>query len=246
MHQETVTYPCEGTSCKGYLVYDTSSTAKRPAILIVPAFRGLDDFVRKKTHELAEAGYAAFAADLYGNGLEVKTNEEAQALMMPLFINRQLLRHRITSAFDALAKMPFVDTNKIGAIGFCFGGLTVIELLRSGAGVRGVVSFHGALGDTLWGIKADVVPPAKDIKGSLLILHGNQDPIVSLDDILSIQSEFTKAGVDWQMNIYGHTVHAFTNPQVSDFKGGYAFNELANRRSWQAMHCFFDEIFHKT
>lgn len=243
MHQETINYSSGETSCKGFLAYEDSGLPKKPAVIISPAFRGLDDFARNKAKELAKLGYVAFAADIYGNGLEVKSNEEAEALMMPLFINRQLLRERIISAFNTVSALSLVDKDKIGAIGFCFGGLTVIELLRSGAPVRGVVSFHGVLGNSLKNNKANTVPPAAGIKGSLLILHGNLDPLVSQEDILAIQSEFTNLKVDWQMHIYGHTVHAFTNPVVADFKGGMAFNELANLRSWRSMQNFFEEIF---
>jgi dienelactone hydrolase len=247
MHQETLTYTCGDILCKGHLAFDERAAAKRPAVIIAHAWHGQDDFARQKALELAKLGYIAFAADLYGNGIEVKTNEEAQALMLPLFINRQLLRDRIVSAFNAAAKLDFVDKKRMGAIGFCFGGLTVIELLRAGANVRGVVSFHGVLGDSREDIKAHTVPPVEPIKGSLLILHGHQDPLVSKEDIASIQSEFTQLGVDWQMHIYGHSVHAFTNPEVSDFKGGLAYNKLASQRSWQAMRQFFNEIFlHET
>lgn len=243
MHQESLTYTCGDMLCKGHLVFDESLKTKRPAIVIAHAWRGQDNFARQKAEELAKLGYVAFAADLYGDGIEVKTNEEAQALMLPLFINRQLLRDRILSAFETVAQLAYVDKDRIGAIGFCFGGLTVIELLRSGANVRGVVSFHGVLGNSIGNIKANIIPPKKPIKGSLLILHGHQDPLVSKEDIASIQSEFTQLDVDWQMHIYGHTVHAFTNPELADFKQGLAYNELANQRSWQAMRLFFDEIF---
>lgn len=243
MHHEKVAYHCGETACQGVLFYEEPLTSPRPAVIVAHAWRGQDNFARQKAQELAKLGYIAFAADIYGGGIEVNTDEKAQALMMPLFINRRLLRERIVAAFETVANLAYVDKGKIGAIGFCFGGLTVIELLRSGAPVRGVVSFHGVLGNTLRSNTAATQPPAKDIRGSLLILHGHQDPLVSQADILSIQSEFTQLGVDWQMHIYGHTVHAFTNPDVSDFKSGMAYNKLAAQRSWEAMRNFFHAIF---
>jgi dienelactone hydrolase len=243
MQQTAITYKCGETPCRGVLVHDENITTPRPAVIVAHAWRGQDDFARHKAVDLAKLGYIAFAADIYGQGIEVKTDEEAQALMLPLFMNRQLLRERIVSAYDTVSNLPYVDKGKIGAIGFCFGGLTVIELLRSGRPARGVVSFHGVLGNTLKSAIANTQPPAKSISGSLLILHGNLDPLVSQNDILAIQSEFTQLGVDWQMHIYGHTVHAFTNPEVSDFKNGMAYDKLADRRSWKAMCNFFQEIF---
>ena len=243
MHHETIDYLCGETELKGYLAYDESSEAKRPAVIVAHAWKGQDDFARQKAEALAQLGYVGFAADVYGNGIEVETNEEAWALMLPLFLDRELLRERINAAFTTLQNHPKVDPASIGAIGFCFGGLTVIELLRSGADVSGVVSFHGVLGDTLNDQKANLAPNADQITGSLLILHGNDDPLVSHKDILSIQREFTNANVDWQMNIYGHSKHAFTNPEARDEKMGLVFNPVANMRSWLAMYNFFEEIF---
>lgn len=243
MYQATLSYPCGETLCQGYLTHAANIKSPCPAIIIAHAWRGQDAFARQKASELAKMGYVALAADIYGEGIEVTTDDEAQALMLPLFLNRKLLRERIGAAFEAVAHLPHVDKAKIGAIGFCFGGLTVIELLRSGAPVRGVASFHGLLGNTLGNVKASTQPPAQNIRGSLLILHGHQDPMVNNQDILTTQKEFTDLGVDWQMHIYGNAVHAFTNPEVSDFKGGLAYNKLADQRSWEAMRNFFHHIF---
>lgn len=240
---ENIDYKCNGTTLKGCLVYKGEATAKRPAVIVAHAWRGQDEFARQKARDLAELGYVGFAADLYGDGVCVTSDEEALKLMLPFFLDRSLLRERITAAFDAIKNHPLVDPAAIGAIGFCFGGLTVIELLRSGVDVCGVVSFHGLLGDTLRENVATLAPLAKKIEGSLLILHGHDDPLVSPEDIRNIQEEFTRAHVDWQMNIYGHAVHAFTNPEAADIKNGFAFEGNANRRSWLAMSNFFEEIF---
>lgn len=242
MEKEILKYSCGETVCKGWLVHNEIVKEPRPAILIAPAWRGLDNFAKNKAEELARLGYVAFAADIYGGGKHVDSDEEAAKLMQPLFCNRALLRERICGAYETLIKQRLVDKKRVGAIGFCFGGLTVIELLRSGTPVRGVASFHGVLGNSLGDLQAELAPNAEKIKGSLLILHGADDPLVSSGDIAQIQQEFNAAKVDWQMNIYGHTVHAFTNPDVRDPTKGLAFNEKANHRSWIAMKNFFDEV----
>jgi dienelactone hydrolase len=243
MHEEIVKYRSGETECHGYAAYEDHLDHKRPAVLVAHAWRGQDNFAKEKARKLAELGYVGFAADIYGNGINANDNQEALALMMPLFMDRQELRNRICAAYQTVSNLPIVDVKRIGAIGFCFGGLTVIELLRSGAPVRGIVSFHGTLGYTLGDKKAPVLPISQSARGSALILHGHEDPLVSREDIEGLQKELTQAEIDWQMHIYGHAVHAFTNPEVSDKQSGLAFNSLANYRSWQSMCNFFTEVF---
>ena len=243
MHTETISYQCGKTQLKGFLAFDPKNKAPLPGIVVAHAFRGQDDFARKKAQDLADLGYVALAADLYGEGKTVNDNQQAAALMMPLFTDRALLRERIVSAYQTLSKLPQVDPKRIGAIGFCFGGLTVIELLRSGVNLRGIVSFHGLLGNKINDNVASLAPAAKTLTGAALILHGNDDPLVSHDDIRNMQDELTKAKVDWQMDIYGHTVHAFTNPEVHDYSSGLAYREKASKRAWLSMRNFFEEVF---
>lgn len=243
MQERTITYQCSGRQFQGFLVFDETTKVKRPALLVAHAWKGQDDFAREKARELARLGYVGFAADVYGNGISVHSDEEAQALMVPLFVDRKELQNRIVTAYNTLKEIDFVDKERLGAIGFCFGGLTAIELMRSGVDLKGVVSFHGVLGNEMKGLKAKRPVLAEQLKGALLILHGHDDPLVSLDDILAIQDEMTKARVDWQMDIYGHTKHAFTNPQAHEEKMGLVFNEKSSRRSWQSMRNFFEEVF---
>jgi dienelactone hydrolase len=244
MITESLHYECDGTNCHGFLAFSKDTAVKRPAVIVAHAWRGQDDFARQKARELAELGYVGFAADIYGEGLSTTNNsDEALKLMLPFFLDRLLLRKRIVAAFEAIQQHPLVDPTSIGAIGFCFGGLTVIELLRSGAGVSGVVSFHGLLGYTLGEHKAKVCPAAEKIEGALLMLHGYLDPLVSVEDILNIQKEFSNKGVDWQMDTYGQAMHAFSNPAAHDEKSGMLYNPAAAMRSWQAMCNFFEEIF---
>lgn len=243
MERVTVDYECGDTKLKGYLVHNEIVKEPRPGILIAHAWKGLDNFAKDKAEELARLGFVAFAADLYGEGKTAESEEDAAALMLPLFENRQLLRERIIAGYEALKKQSLVDKKNIAAIGFCFGGLTVIELLRSGTKIKGAVSFHGVLGNQMGDVTAKTSPNAENIKSSLLLLHGDQDPLVSDSDIKAITKEFTDAGVDWQMHTYGHTMHAFTNPKVKDPSTGLCFNEQANDRAWVAMKNFFTELF---
>lgn len=221
----------------------SESSSKKPAVIVAHAWKGQDAFALKQAEELSKLGYIGFAADIFGNGAAAETNEEATKLMLPLFLNRALLRKRLLGAFETVAKLPQVDPNRIGAIGFCFGGLAVLELLRSGAFVKGVVSFHGALSDHFGNQKAHLAPNASRILGSLLVLHGALDPLVSPQDILALQTEMTEAKVDWQVNTYGKAAHAFTNPNEHNIKSGLFYEPKIAARSWNAMKMFFEEIF---
>ena len=238
MLQETLIYHVGSLKCLGALF--TQEKTLRPLILVAPAFRGQDEFAREKACYLAELGYAALALDIYGEGKTVTTNEEASALMQPLFLDRKELRRRMIAALEAVRTLPWVDTARLGAIGFCFGGLAVLELLRAGAPLKGVVSFHGLLGDKL-GDKIAKLEPTQPIQGALLILDGAEDPLVPWRDLENLKKEMTDAGADWEIDIYGHTVHAFTNPEVHDKKTGLAYNEKIARRAFQKMELFFRE-----
>ena len=173
----------------------------------------------------------------------VDYEDSVLAHMMPLFLDRLLLQSRLKAAFQKLSEYPLVDAKRIGAIGFCFGGLCVLELLRSGVPVRGVVSFHGVLGNKMGDKQAKTVPIANHINGSALILHGHDDPLVSNEDISALTKELTQAKIDWQFMHYGHTSHAFSNPEANNAASGMLYNEAAARRSWLAMINFFNEIF---
>lgn len=246
MKHEKISYEIDGISYQGYWVFpigEDVTLQRRPVIIVAHAWMGQDQFVRHKAEELARLGYIGFAADVYGEGKTVSTSEEAERLMIPLFEDRALLQKRIRAAVDVVREHPGVDPSKIGAIGFCFGGLTVIELLRSGADVKGVVSFHGLLGNQIKSVRARTVPLSPSIKGSLLILHGYEDPLVSQQDIREMQKQLNEAHIDWQMNIYGQTSHAFTNPEAHDEQNGLMFHPRSSDRAWWAMIHFFSDCF---
>ena len=236
MHTETIEYATGDAELEGYLAFDPARPGPRPGVIVAHAWRGRDDLAAEKAEALAGLGYVGFAADVYGKGLYAETDEQAQALMQPLLDDRRLLRERIGAAVHTLARDERVDSNRIGAIGFCFGGLTVLELARSGAPVRGVVSFHGLL-------HTPSPQDARNITGKVLALHGNDDPLAPPEHVAAFFQEMTAAGVDWQVIVYGNAMHAFTNPTASDPQKGLVYDPRADRRSWQAMRGFFEEVF---
>ena len=237
LHTAVVEYRQGEALLEGYLAYDDGYVGRRPGILVVHEWWGINDFVRKRVDQLAGLGYVAFAADIYGKGVRTSNPKEAGELAGRFRKDRQLLRARAAAGLDVLRQEPHTDPARLGAIGFCFGGTTVLELARSGADLGGTVSFHGGL---------DTPNPvdAVRIKGRVLALHGADDPIVSAADVAGFEKEMRSARVDWQLNIYGGAVHSFTNPDAgNDPAKGAAYNERAARRAWRAMEQFFRELF---
>lgn len=236
MHTEFVDYYEGTTHLKGFIAYDQTLAKKRPAILIAPDWSGCNDFARTKAKKLAELGYVGFALDMYGEGKQGSTNEEKAALIQPLLEDRALLQRRMLAALTFIQQHTAVDHAQIAAIGFCFGGLCALDLARSGAAIQGVVSFHGLFN-----------PPEKlpthRILAKVLALHGYNDPMVSPDQVNALAQELTAAQADWQIHMYGNTLHAFTNPLANDPGFGTVYNKVADQRSWQAMQDFFKELF---
>ncbi len=235
MHSENVEYSHNGTKLEGFFAHDDSSAGERPGVLICHTWAGRDDFVIEKAHKLAARGYAAFALDMFGKGVLGAGPEENQKLIQPFMEDRALLRDRMLAGLMTLANQSVVDADCIAAIGFCFGGLCVLDLARSGADVRGVVSFHGLLRPS--GL------PAQPVKSKVLALHGYADPMATPQELAHFCSEMTEAGADWQAHAYGNVKHAFTNPQANNPEMGTVYDSTADRRSWQAAYNFLDEVF---
>ena len=240
-HAKVVTEPMEyrdgDTVLEGYMAYDDSISGKRPGVLVVHEWWGLNDYARKRTEQLAQLGYVAFAVDMYGKGVLAKTPQEASTLAGRFKDDRQKMRRRAGLGLEVLKAHKLVDEGKIAAIGYCFGGTTVLEMARGGADIAGVVSFHGGL--------ATPSPAEKGVvKAKVLVLHGADDPFESPAEIAAFQDEMRAAGVDWQMVYYGGAVHGFTNPDA-DAAGikGVRYNAPADKRSWEAMRQFFKELF---
>ena len=234
IREQLIEYRDGSTVLEGFLCYDDSRPGPLPAVLISHAWGGRDEFVERKARRLAWHGYAAFALDMYGKGQRGETTEQCQALMMPLVQDRKLLARRISAALATVRAQPQVDTRRVAAMGFCFGGLCVLDLARSGADVSGVVSFHGLL-------KPNGLPAAP-VRAKVLILHGYDDPMAPPEDVLAVAQEFSAAGADWQLLAFGNTVHAFTNPHADDRAHGMAYDEAADRRSWHSLMQFLEEV----
>ncbi|MGR9100286.1 MAG: dienelactone hydrolase family protein [Gammaproteobacteria bacterium] len=232
----TVNYLDGDVALEALVAYDDAVEGRRPAVLISHAWGGRDRFVAEKAVKLAELGYIGFALDMYGKGVLGSGPEENAELMRPFMEDRALLQKRINSALSAAKLLPWVDDGKIAAIGFCFGGLCVLDLARSGAEILGAVSFHGLLG-------APGNTEGNAIKAKILVLHGNDDPMATVENVIALQKELTAAGADWQVHTYGHTMHAFTNPVANDPDFGTVYQPAADRRSWKALQNFLEEVF---
>lgn len=222
---------------EGYLAWDDAVRGPRPGVLIVHQWSGVTDNERMRADRLAGLGYVALAADVYGKGVRPANMEEASSLSGRWKAERARLRVRVAAGLAELKRQPLVDARRVAAIGYCFGGTAALELARSGAELAGVVTFHGGL---------DSPNPAdgRNIRCKVLALHGADDPFVPAADIAAFQQELRQAGVDWQMVYYSGAVHSFTQKEAgSDNSRGAAYNERADRRSWQAMKDFFAEIF---
>ena len=231
-----VEYKHGDTVLEGLLAWDDALPGKRPGVLVVHEWWGRNDYINSRAEKLAALGYVAFALDMYGKGVVAKDPKEAGALAGKIRGDGALMRERATAGLEVLRRDERVDPTKIAAIGYCFGGTVALELARSGAELAGVVSFHGGL--------ATKAPAEKGkVKAKVLVLHGADDPHVPVADVTAFEEEMRAAGVDWQVVSYGGAVHAFTNPAAgSDPSKGAAYNEAADRRSWEAMQAFFREV----
>lgn len=247
MKTEQIEYSHAGTTLEAFIAYDEAKKQKQaavvddtkkeklPAVLIFHAWRGRDDFVCDKAKWLTQLGYVGCALDIYGKGVLGSGPEENAKLMEPFMKDRNFLRSRMQAGLKVVQDHPLVDTSRLGAIGFCFGGLCVLDLARSGAPLKGVVSFHGLLMGAE-GIKNE------PIQSKVLALHGHDDPMVPPEQVLEFEKEMTEAGVDWQLHAYGQTVHAFTNPAANNPEMGTVYSPVSEKRSLHAMYNFFKEV----
>lgn len=234
MKTEFVDYVADGITCEGFLA-SPDGPGPFPGVLVCHAWKGQAEYEREKAKALARLGYVAFCADVYGKGNRATDTEGAQALMNPLAGDRTgALARRLAGSLQALKAQPGVDAGRLGAIGFCFGGLCVLDMVRAGAELRGVVAFHAILG----GVEFDAEPTA-----SVLACQGWEDPMADPEAIRAFGDEMTDLGVDWQVHAYGNTHHAFTTPGANDDELGLHYDERADRRSWRAMRGFLSEVF---
>lgn len=225
-----LSYEIEGKEYEAIIAPGGSAPA--PGVLICHAWAGRSDFEIDKAKALAELGYAGVAIDLFGKGVLGTSKEENQALIEPFVSDRAMLQKRLLQITDIVREQPEIDSSNIAAIGFCFGGLCVLDIARAGADIKGVVSFHGLLG---------APGNTRKIKAKVLALHGWDDPMAPPKDVQSLAKELTEAGADWQLHAYGGTMHAFTNPNADDSDFGTVYNAEADARSWVAMKNFLSE-----
>ncbi|MCW1885287.1 dienelactone hydrolase family protein [Luteolibacter flavescens] len=238
--EKTVEYQHDGVTLEGYHVYDDAVEGKRPAVLVIHQWTGLSDYEKERSRQLAGLGYNVFAADIYGKGIRPvppAAGQEAGKYKG----DRKLFRGRLDAGLAELKKDERTDASKIAAVGYCFGGTGVLELARSGADIAGVVSFHGGL-DAAEGLGAT----KGGVKAKVLVCHGAVDPYVPAEQVTAFGKEMEDSGADWQLLAYGHAVHSFTQKKAGDDPSkGSAYNEKADKRSWEAMKSFFAEIFGK-
>jgi dienelactone hydrolase len=232
-----VPYEHNGVKLEGYMAYDDSVQGKRPGVLVVHEWWGLNDYARGRAEQLAAMGYVAFALDMYGAGKVTQHPSQAGEWSKKVRQNIDLWRGRALAGLEVLKRDPNVDQDRIAAIGYCFGGATVQHLAYSGAHIRGVVSFHGSL-----------VPPAEGaagvVKAKILICHGADDSLVKDDHLIEYLNAMRQSGLDWQMVFYGGARHSFTNPDADKVgMGPLKYSPSADARSWSHMKVFFQEIF---
>ena len=236
MQTRDVDYRCEEANLRGYLAYENTA-GPRPGVLVFHEGLGLNEFAIERARRLAELGYVALAADMFGERRQATNLQEIATLVGGLRAEPEKLRARGRAALATLAALPQVDADRCAAIGFCFGGSVVLELARAGVDLKAVVSFHGVLATKL---------PAQSgqVKASVLVCTGAEDPLAPSDQVAAFEDEMRAAAVaDWQVISYGNTLHGFTNPAADGSMMRTAvYNEQADRRSWASMQSLFDEV----
>lgn len=239
LKEETVAYSSGNTTMNGYVVYDANKQGKRPAVLVVHEWWGLNDYPKMRARKLAELGYVAMAVDMYGNGKTVDNPDDAGKISGPFYQNLQMTKDRFDAALNKLKTYSQVDTANIAAIGYCFGGGVVLNVARLGEDLKGVVSFHGML----IGAPAD----KNLLKAKILVCHGGDDQFVKPQDVAQFKKQMDSIGADYSFKQYPNATHAFTNPAATEagekFKMPIKYNPQADSASWNDMKDFFGRIF---
>ncbi|MGE0434026.1 MAG: dienelactone hydrolase family protein [Planctomycetota bacterium] len=240
IHTEVVTYEAGGVQCKGFVAYDKARKGKRPGVLVVHEWWGQTDYPRNRCRMLAALGYVAFAVDMYGEGKLGENPEEAGKLATGVFSDMANAKARFTVAHEWLKNNEMCDADHIAAIGYCFGGGIVLAMARAGEDLDGVVSFHGMLA-------TETPAKAGEVKAHVLVCHGADDQFVPAEQVEAFKKEMSDAGVDMKFIAYPDSTHAFTNPEATakgkEFGIPVAYNEAADKKSWEDMKMFFHELF---
>ncbi|MDT3696204.1 MAG: dienelactone hydrolase family protein [Ignavibacterium sp.] len=240
--EKSIEYSAEGVKLKGYLVYDDDVKGKRPGVLVVHEWWGLNDYAKRRARMLAELGYTAFALDMYGEGKNTDNPEEAQNLAMSVYQNMTTGEERFLAAYNFLKNYETTDSNKIAAIGYCFGGSIVLQMARVGTDLKAVVSFHGGLQPVTSAEKGKV-------NAFILVCNGAADKSVTPEQIQDFKTEMDNAGVHYSFINYEGALHAFSNPEADSlgkkFNMPIAYNKKADIESWQEMVNLFKQVFKK-
>lgn len=237
--EENVSYSAGSTTMNGFLAYNEDNDLKRPAVLVVPEWWGLNDYTKSRARQLADLGYIAFAVDMYGDGKTAEDPETAGKLSMPFYQDPQMAKSRFDAALAKLKSYPQTDTSNIAAIGYCFGGAQVLNMARLGDDLKGVVSFHGSL----VGVPAD----KNLLKAKILVCHGEADEFVKPEEVTLFKKQMDSVGAAYSFKSYPGATHAFTNPEATQtgqkFKMPISYNAAADSASWNDMRQFFSVIF---
>ncbi len=237
---EEISYATDSTTMNGYIAYDKNATGKSPGILVVHEWWGHNDYARKRADMLAELGYVALAVDMYGDGKQAGHPEDAQKFAMSVMGNFETAKERFSKAMETLKNNPNVDSEKIGAIGYCFGGSVVLSMANAGYDLDGVVAFHG-------GLQLPVMPEKGDVKAKVLICNGAEDPFVAPEHVAAYTAAMDSAQADYQYIAYENAKHSFTS-KIADsvgkqFELPLAYNQKADEASWEEMKSLFNEVF---
>lgn len=234
--EKEVTYSADSTTMKGYLVYDGDLEGKRPGVIVVHEWWGNNDYSKNRARMLAKLGYIALALDMYGNGKIADNPSDAGKYATEVFTNIKQAEARFMAAYNLLKEQEQTDPEKIGAIGYCFGGSVVLHMASIGTDLAAVVSFHG-------GLQPVISSEPKNVKAHILVCTGGSDPMVPKEDVEKLKNEFDKAGVKYEIVTYPDATHAFTNPASDEngkkFNIPIAYNEKADKESWEKMKEFF-------
>ena len=236
IHTRLIDFHSRSIQFEALMAWDDQFSGPRPGVLVAHTIAGRSEFEERKAMELAELGYVGLAIDVYGKGTQTTDIDENRGRMMALLEDRTLLQERLHASLKSFREQSEVDESKLAAIGFCFGGLCVLDMARCEEELEGVASFHGLFSAP--GNTAD-----NRISAKVLVLHGWDDPLAKPDEVVALAKELTAMGADWQLHGYGNTMHAFTNPAANVPEQGKNYNESADRRSWTAMRVFLAELF---
>ncbi len=237
--EEIISYKVDTLNMNSYLVYDENGSGKRPLVLVIHEWWGLNDYVKMRAKKLAELGYVALAVDMYGNGQMGNDPDAAGKLAMPFYQNPDMAKKHVQAAIDNIKTNALIDASKMAIMGYCFGGSVSIGVARMGLDLKGAVSFHGNL---------NVVPLNKDLlKAEILVCHGNADPLVPQAEVDLFKKQMDSVGAKYVFKGYDGALHAFTNPNATEMGEKYKlpikYDAAADSASWNEMKAFFGRIF---